>query len=427
MNRQLKTPLAALLAFACTCVLAAQQFTPKNIQFTGVPEYNANEILAVAQLTPGAQLEAADLDKHTKLLMDSGMFGSYSYSFDGESETLTFKLTPASNLYAVRYANLPIEMTPQVMANIHARAPLFHDKLPNSGGTLDAVITALEAEFTSRGIHAQVAASPYFDPDLNSVTAIQIVVTQPAVVIGAVNVEGASPQLAADLKKIYAPFTGTSFNTNESISTLQHRLEVYYTDHGYATVKVKVAQAAAPVLTADKIEVPFNIRIQEGHIYKIGLIKLNSKLLIPATKIESTLHPHAGDPVTGATLRDLMTLVANTYKSKGYLRCNVTPKVIADEKSGTADYQIDVDSGPVYTMGEVTFEGFPDDLALALKNNWKTPAGAPVDFPYAYSYVVKFSQHDQSTTSRLAGAKMSYILTTDPKTHVVKINYKLEQ
>lgn len=425
MNRILKISLAALTAVALTSVLAAQQFTPKTIQFTGVPEYNSNELLAVAQLTPGTQLEAAELEKHTKLLMDSGMFGSYAYSFDGEN--LIFKLTPSESLFAVRYANMPIELTPQVMANIHARAPLFHDKLPNQGGTLESVIAGLEAEFAARGVHAQVTASPYFDPDLNSVTAIQLAVTQPEVVIGEVRVEGVSPQLAVDLKKIYAPFTGMHFDAYESIDTLRQRLEIYYTDHGYATVKVKVAQAAEPVLTADKIEVPFNVKIVEGHTYKIGLIKLNSKLQISQTKIDSALHPHAGDPVTGATLRDLMTLVANTYKSRGYLKSKVTPKVIADEKSGTADYQIDVDPGPVYTMGEVSFEGFPDDLTLALKNNWRIPAGAPVDFPYAYSYVVKFSQHDQSTTSRLAGAKMIYYLTADPKTHVVKITYKLGQ
>ena len=417
----------ALTAIALTGVLAAQQFTPKTIQFTGVPEFNTNELLAAAQLTPGATLQASELDKHTKLLMDSGMFGSYSYSFEPESETLIFKLTPSSNLYAVRYTNLPIELTPQVMANIHARAPLFHDKLPNAGGTLDAVIAALQAEFTSRGIHATVTPSPYFDPELNSVTAIQITVTQPAVVIGVLNVEGVSPQLADALKKIYAPFTGTSFNSNESISTLQQRLESFYTDRGYANVKVKVAQASEPVLTADKIEVPFNVKIVEGHTYKIGFIKLNSKIQIQQTKIDNALHPHAGDPVTGANLRDLMTIVASTYKARGYLKCKVTPKVIADEKSDTADYQIDVDPGPLYTMGDVAFEGFPEDLALALKNNWSIPAGAPVNFPYAYSYVVKFSQHDQSTTSRLAGAKMGYVLTADPKTHVVKIIYRLEQ
>lgn len=425
MNKRLKLSLAVFPPLALMSALCAQQLTPRNIQFTGVPEYNTSELLAVAQLTPGATVDAADLDKHAKLLMESGMFGSYSYSFDGDN--LTFKLSPSPNLYAVRYANLPIELTPQVMAGIHARAPLFHNMLPNEGTTLDEVRSALEAEFASRGVHVTVTASPYFDPELNSVTAIQLAITNPPVVIGAVHAEGVSPQLAGGLKAIYGPFTGVHYDAHDSTDALRERIENFYIDRGYAAAKVEVTQAASPVIGADKIEVPLNVKVEEGHIYKIGLIRLNSKLVISQTKIDKTLHPHAGDPVTGASLRALSELISNTYKSKGFLQCKVTPRMIPDEKSATADYVISVDPGPVFTLGEVAFEGFPDDIALAMKNNWKIPPGAAVDFPYAYSYVVKFSAHDQSTTSRLAGAKLSYVLTSDPKTHQVKIIYKLSQ
>ncbi len=416
--------LAAIAAFAAT-LCAAQQFTPKAIQFSGVPEYNSSELLAVAQLTPGTQIDAADLDKHAKLLMETGNFGSYAYSFDGEN--LIFTLTPSPNLYPVRFANLPFTLTPQVMANIHARAPLFHGKVPAQGGTLDSLIAALEAEFATHGTQATVAASAYFDPKLNTVTAMQLTVTAPQVLVSAVNVHGVSPQLDADLKKIYTPLTGSAYKTDETTGVLQDQLEDFYFDHGYATAKISVAKSDEPVYSADKVEVPLNVIVQEGRVYKVGLIKLNSRIYIQQRKIDTALHPHEGDPITGAGVRSLMDLIDTIYESKGYMECKVTRKVNPDERSATADYTIDVAPGPQFTMGDLTFEGFPDDLAQSLKGAWKTPRGAPVDFPYVRSYVLSYAERDQAAAAKLSAAKLSYFYNIDPKTHVVNITYRFGQ
>jgi hypothetical protein len=83
--------------------------------------------------------------------------------------------------------------------------------------------------------------------------------------------------------------------------------------------------------------------------------------------------------------------------------------------------------GPVYTLSDVAFEGFPEDLAAQMKNLWKIPRGTAVDFPYASSFVTRFSARDQATSSRFAGAKVSYLLIADPKAHTVRITYRLGQ
>ena len=133
-------PAIVLLA---ACQLApAQKFQPKTIQFKGAPEYSDQELLAAANLKRGIVLTAAEMNDHSKLLMDSGVFDGVTYKFDGVD--LVYQLTVAPQLYAVHLDNLPLTADAALDAKIHDQLPLYHGKVPTEGSLLDGVISILQ-------------------------------------------------------------------------------------------------------------------------------------------------------------------------------------------------------------------------------------------------------------------------------------------
>jgi outer membrane protein assembly factor BamA len=134
--------------------VSAQQFQPKAIVFKSAPEHSDDELLLASGLEKGAALTVAEMKDHFARLRDSGVFESVLYEFDGEN--LIFKLSPASQLYPVRIANLPLTTGRELDEKLHAKQPLYHGKVPSEGGLLEGVRRALEEMLTAEGVKATV-------------------------------------------------------------------------------------------------------------------------------------------------------------------------------------------------------------------------------------------------------------------------------
>ncbi len=103
------TAVCGIAIFALAQTAAAQKFQPKSIQFKGDPEYSVTlrgdeELMAAAGLKKGVVLDYAEMNDHSKLLMDSGMFASLAFKFDGQD--LIFTITPSTDLYPIHLENL---------------------------------------------------------------------------------------------------------------------------------------------------------------------------------------------------------------------------------------------------------------------------------------------------------------------------------
>ena len=140
--------LAIVLLAACQ-LAHAQKFQPKTIQFKGAPEYSDQELLAAANLKRGIVLTAAEMNDHSKLLMDSGVFDGVTYKFDGVD--LVYQLTVAPQLYAVHLDNLPLTADAALDAKIHDQLPLYHGKVPTDGLLLDGVTNILQRALADEG------------------------------------------------------------------------------------------------------------------------------------------------------------------------------------------------------------------------------------------------------------------------------------
>jgi outer membrane protein insertion porin family len=425
MKRALQVFLTVLFVLCASLPAPAQKFLPKTIQFKGDPEYTNQELLAAAGLKQGVVLTVAEMKDHFDRLSQTGVFESVVYKFDGVD--LVFTLMPAALLYPIRLENLPLIPGKELDAALHERFPLYHGKVPAEGGLLEDVRQALEGMLAAQGMKATVMATPFGPLNAHKVTAINFAVVAPPVRVGAIHLEGVSPALMAKVEFVANRSVGAPFDTGNSGRNLEHAFESFYTDEGYAAVKVHAARAGEPVVADAAIDIPFSVTVEEGRLYKLGSIHLPPDALVPQAEIDKAIGSNAQGPAKGLALRIVWAQIASRYKSKGYLDCVVTPHPAFDEASGIVNYTVEIEPGPVYRLAVVKFENVSDELRVRLMRIWQMLPGDPFNESYVANFILRVQKEDPGLQLTLAAVKVTYDVRADPQTHEVNCVIRLEK
>lgn len=423
MLQKLLLVLAAA-SFGVVFPVHAQKFIPKTIQFNGDPDYSNEELLAASGLKKGATLSYAEMNDTSKRLMDTGMFASLTFKFDGQD--LVYQLTPADQLVPIHLDNLPITTAMDVKAKLHHDVPLFVGKVPSEGGLLEQVRSALETMLAVQGIKASVVAAPGADAKTRHVSSMHFSLASPPVQVSVKQIEGASAEFQDKLHGIVEESSKVPFDTENSAANIEHAFATFYEDRGYAAVKVHAERVGDVVADPSAIVVPFNVMIEEGKLYKVGLVHLPDSALMTQTDVAKVLTP-GPNPVTGVRVRFLWSQVAERYHAKGYLDCKVTPTLKFDEANAIVNYEVAIDPGPVYHLAFVKFENVSDELRALLMKNWQMLPGDAFNEVYVANFIMAAQQNDPVLRRTLSNVKASYNVTADPQTHDVNVVLHLEK
>lgn len=422
-----RTPILILFSvalFGGSLPVPAQKFQPKTIQFKGDPEYTDQELLAAAGLKRGGVFTSAEMNDHSKQLMDSGVFDNLTYKFDGVD--LIYSLIPSSTLYPIRLENLPIAAGPGLDAKLRERFPLYHGKVPSEGTLLDGVRSTLEQMLSAQGINATITTTPFGQAGTRNVSAINFSIASPQIRIGALQLQGVSPAMMSRVNAIAEKQKGAPFDTSNSAANLEHAFSSFYSEDGYAAVKVHAVRSGDPVVTANAVDIPYSVSIEEGHLYKLGAIHLPPGSLVSPAEIDKMTSSAAGT-LKGPAVRNIWALIAGRYHSKGYIDFALTPHPEFDEAAGVVNYTADINPGPVYHLALLKFDNVSDDLRKLLMRNWQMFPGDPFDESYVAGFIYKAQTSDPVLQRTLSGVKVSYDVRADPGTHDVNLVIRLER
>jgi outer membrane protein assembly factor BamA len=424
MNRKLLLFLTAGVLLCAIQPASAQKFRPKTIQFKGAPEYSDQELLAAAWLNKGAVLNYDEMKGHSQKLMDTGVFETLSFKFDGVD--LVYTLVPATDLYPILLDNLPLAPGKELEAALHVRFPLFHGKVPSDGGIMEGVRQALEEMLAAEGIKATVAAAPYTDQKLRKVTAISYVITAPPVQVGEIRLQGAPKPLDAGAAEVLTKLTGSAYDTEGSPNQIETNLGNYYRDKGYLEAEIHAAPQNAPVVTPDAVRIPFLVSVSTGAQYKLAGIHLAPDLLVTQAEFDRQSHIHPGDIATSQYVRENLLFIERQYHNKGFMKAVVHPAASFDRAQGTASFTVTAEPGPVYTMGTLTIQNVSDDLRAAMLAAWPMPAGAVFNQGAILSY---YAIRDANPVlGRIfAAVNCKFVLTLNDDSRTVDVVLRLEK
>lgn len=422
MPAKLRYTLLTFIALVTVVSTPAQLVKPQSIKIKGTSEYAVAEIEAATGLTPGKAYSSDDLNVRSKKLLASGVFEKVAYEFDGVD--LLFLLTLSSQLYPMTFDNLPLDPGPDLDARLRQKVPLFHGLVPTEGSTLDDLCRALDQALAEQGIQAQIAAAPSGDASAHRVNAMRFTIPAPAVKIGSLQFEGLSPEMSARVTEA-AQHSGGAYETGKTEASLQRRFLSIYMNEGYAAATIEVRRTGNPTNTSDAIRVPFELRIQQGQTYKLGIVSMAPGIPVDPLALQKMTAPRARFLPESRYLGALAAGVDQQLKSKGYLDCDVTLQAKIDEAAGVANYVVAADLGPVYHVAFVKFQDVSPDLRSLLMRNWQMLPGDPFNKSYPGTFLLEAQRSDGALREALAGMKVTYDVHADPETHEVNIVIRL--
>jgi outer membrane protein assembly factor BamA len=415
--------LLTVLVLASSLPVAAQKFQPRTIQFKGAPEYSGEELLAAAGLQKGAELTSSEVNIHGQTLLDTGLFESFSFAFNGVD--LVYTLVPAGNLYPVRLENLPLTPGKELDAALRSRVPLYRGKVPFEAALTEQVRQALEEMLAARGIKTNVLAVPYNGPRSRGVTAISYSITTPPVRVGEIHIDAGSAPLDPKAMEILTKLTGANYDVEGSPAQIETYLGNYYHDQGHLEASIHATQQGAPVIAPEAVHIPFLISVSPGPLYKLAGIQLTPDVLVTQAEIDRHSHIHRGDVADGQQLIENWQFIHDQYLNKGYMKAAVHPTASYDRAQGTVSFTVSVEPGPVYTMGKLTIQNSAADLRAAMLAAWKMPTGAVFNESAIQTYYS--SQGNTPLGRTFASANCKSQLTVNDDTHTVDVTLRLEK
>lgn len=423
MPRRLVLPLAALALVFSSMAAFAQSFQPKSIRFTGAPDYSDQEMVTTLGLTPGAVLTYDQMNRAAQKLVDTGMFSSVSFKFDGQD--LIFQLAPASGLVPLHLQNLPLHAGKELDDRLHHQFPLYHGELPEQGGLTESVRVALEQMLAAQGIKASVVATTGKDPQ-HKPSSVGFAIASPAVLVGDLRTEGAVVALDPRASAIVTKFSGTPYDVEGSPAAIEADFTAYYKDQGYPDPAVHVTPIGKAVVSANGIRIPMRVSIVPGVQYKLAAVTLAPNLLVSQADFDRQFHFRPGEVADGERLRTAWKFIAQPYRERGYIKAQVQPAVTIDHSKNTVNYDVTVEPGPQYTMGKLTIDNVTDDLRSQMMAAWKMPAGSLFNESVISGF---FSTHgvNPSLEQALSGADYRYVVLPNDATRTVDVKLSLEK
>jgi outer membrane protein assembly factor BamA len=414
----------ASLPFLCLASLA-QSYTPKNVLFKGETGYNPAELLAATGIKKGAALTVDEMNAHTKQLMDTGLFQDVSFTFNGQD--LVFQIVPATILVPIEFENLPLANGPELDARLRTRFPLYRGKVPVDGGFVDDLRKELEATLHDQGIEAHLTAAPFTDQKLVAITAETFTISSPDVSIGAIQLDGASSELAPLAAKAAARVTGASYSNQGSLNQIETALNNFYGERGYLGASFHIAQGAKPVVDAAGVHVPFTVAVTEGVPYKLTAVTLAPELIVSQQTFDKQSGLHTGEVVSLEKLRTNWEFLRRQYHNKGYMRAVVDPQATFDRSAATVSYDVTATPGPVYTMGTFRIDNVTDDLRAAIVKAWPVPAGAPFNEGAILGMAATHDEVNPALGRVFAQVNLRYTLNLHDDAHTVDLTLRLER
>ncbi|MGC2298283.1 MAG: POTRA domain-containing protein [Acidobacteriaceae bacterium] len=349
-----------------------QSYLPQKIAFSG-SNLSQDELLAFTGLQAGEPVTRDQMQSASDKLTGTGLFSDVRFSFDGE--TLTFALNPAASVVAVRYDNFPWWDDKTLNAAVAAKVPLFHGALYPGGAMRDEVSAALESLLAAKGVQGAAITTTAVGDASGDQVAILYHIDTPPVVVESFHVYDYSGVWTRPLEEMEKAAAGTKFSGSMRES-LADRVRAVYGTQGYIGVMVTDPVWGTPRVVNGQVAVPVTAHItSEGGQYRVSGLHLQGDLFMTQEQFVERAKLHPGDVANLEVWKQIREMIAEPYRTHGYMDAKIDAKPTLDRANHTVDYAITVDPGPAYHMGKLTMVNLNEKQKAEVMPYWHMGAG----------------------------------------------------
>jgi outer membrane protein insertion porin family len=383
---------------------------------TGSQRFTSAEIAAASGLTLGTIADDEDFRKASRQLGESGAFSdiSFNYSYSSAGTRLAFQVADADKFVPAHFIDFVWLSDHELLEKIHGRVPLFHGELPTNGRLPDQVSDVLQALLVEAAIpgHVEYLRTEGKDPsaprtrenathtDTTHLASYDYSVSNVTIRIHQILFTGAGPDELPDLRAAADKLASREYSRALLTGFIDRTVVPLYRQHGY----LKVA-CAAPQPNVVKPEgsdssdpnderravthVDVTLALTPGWRYKVTGWTWSGNQSIPSDMLQGLIHAKPGEFANTINLEEDLREVQQLYGSRGFVITTIKANATFDDAAPSVAYELVVNEGPVFHMGELTFRGIDNALDARLRAVWKIRPGDVYDASYIKEFLPK--------------------------------------
>lgn len=364
---------------------APRTYTLNRISATGLKHFSTEQIALASGLRKGQQVDMAAVDAAADRLFQSGAIAKigYSYKTAGSSLDVEFQITEASQFLPCSYDNFVWFKDAELTAAAQREIPLFDGSLPVGGEMVNQVPSAIEHFLAERKITAKVIATLSSESLGGKATGYTLRVLDIAIPVKEVDVTGGP--LGYDLLAVAEePLLKQNYSLVIAKGAAEFGLPEVYQNEGYLQVKfsdpqVTMIDPRGVDATQGVIE---KFTVNPGLLYNWDGVSWSGNQSIRDSDLLKLLELKPGDIARRDKFQWSLVHIRDGYGRIGYLAVRVSPTPEFDVPRHLVHYQMKIDEGPQYFMGQFTLTGVSEPLASKVRQAWKLRAGQVFDASY---------------------------------------------
>jgi outer membrane protein assembly factor BamA len=358
------------------------------IHVTGSTRYTPQEILGETGLQIGQQVAEADFQKASQLLGETGMFGDVSYHFEysDAGASLDFQLSDNLHLVPARFDNFVWFSDQELLEKLHQRVPLFRGQLPLNGSLPDLVSDALQALLIERKVAGKADYLRAGDQE-GPISSIAFNVEGVRIVIRNVDFSGAPADQTKRLQQAGKVLSRQEYLRSAMQPVIDKDLLPVFFSHGYLKATLGPPQPKVVEENPDATLVDLIFPVEPGQQYNFAGTEWSGNKSLPAEKLDPLLTLQKGQPADTQQLQEDLNAVRHLYGTKGLMGAQIKTVPQLNDSRSAVVYQLQVEEGDLYHMGEFDIHGLDTPTAKRLALAWKLAEGDVYDASYLEAYL----------------------------------------
>lgn len=389
MSERMRTLLAVALilcAWADSSVAAQAPVQPVDglklaaVEVVGASRYRPADVARAAGLTIGQAITIEDLEGAANRLAGTGLVSrvAYRYAFKNAQMTVTLEIEEPEWTVPVILDNFVWFPDEELREWLRRDVPTFDGTAPQTEGVTALIAGSLQSLMEARGHKGQVRFLPQTDIKGESLRYL-FAVREPAPMLCAAHVVGASAIAEADVLEAVKPFIGSEYSrftmenvTRGTLLDLYHRRSYWGARFAPIVPEYDAACGGARV----------RIEVDEGREFVWERTEWAGVTAVEPRALDAAMKLSAGKPAGLRAVQDGLLEVRRLYARQGYItsRTEYEPRLDADR--GALTFAVRIAEGPQYRFGSVEFAGGAAPHADALVRGWRLKPGDIYDASY---------------------------------------------
>lgn len=354
-----------------------------SIKVTGSDRFKPEDIILATDLQIGQTVSEDDFKKTARGLGESGAFSDvgYSFQYSVEGTRLDLQVKDAEQFVPTRFENLVWFSDQELLDKLHAQVPLFQGQLPVAGDLADQVSEALQALLILNKVPGRVDYLRVAHED-GPIEAFAFTVTPHHITIRKIEFAGAAPAEVLPLETAAKKLEGRDY--------LRSTLRVYedkdflpvYLARGYLKAAFGDAEAKVAQDSPEGTIVDVTVRVAPGRQYRLTAIDFSGCKAFSADSLRKLIHLEIDQSANAIQLENDIEAMKKLYGTHGYMAASIKSEPQMDDAQSTVKYQLNINEGDVYKMGDLEIQGLDTRTTARLQDDWKLRGGDPYDASY---------------------------------------------